>query len=59
MTVKDRIKFFCKNANITISEFEKTLNVANGYVNSISKSVGKVLITTIIKYDLTQIFLQE
>ena len=40
MTVKDRIKFFCKNANITISEFEKTLNVANGYVNSISKSVG-------------------
>ena len=49
MTVKDRIKFFCKNEKISVSEFEKTLNVANGYVNSISKSVGIDKINSILE----------
>lgn len=40
MTVKDRVKKFCKNEKIRVSDLEKTLNVANGYVNSISKSIG-------------------
>ncbi len=49
MTVKDRIKFFCKNEKISISDFEKALNVANGYVNSISKSVGIDKINSILE----------
>lgn len=38
--VKGRLKDFCKMLNINISQFEKSLNVANGYVNSISRSIG-------------------
>lgn len=40
MTVKDRIKEFCKAEGIPVSAFEATIGVANGYVNAISKSVG-------------------
>jgi hypothetical protein len=40
MSVKERIKIFCKNRGISISEFEKTIKASNGYVNSISKSIG-------------------
>ena len=38
--VKERIKLFCETEHITISSFEKKIGVANGYVNSISKSIG-------------------
>ncbi len=38
--VKARIKSFCETEGITISSFEKKIGVANGYVNSISKSIG-------------------
>lgn len=41
MSVKDRLKDFIKNEGITIAEFEKSINAANGYVNSISKGIGK------------------
>lgn len=40
MSVKERLKTYTKYIKITISDFEKSLGVANGYVNSISKSVG-------------------
>lgn len=40
MSVKDRVKEFAKYANISVSAFEKSILVANGYVNSISKSIG-------------------
>ncbi|MBP1645992.1 MAG: peptidase [Bacteroidetes bacterium] len=40
MSVKERIKIFVKYKNISIIDFEKSINVANGYVNSISKSIG-------------------
>lgn len=49
MTVKDRVKKFCKSKEIRVSDFEKTLNVANGYVNSISKSIGIDKINTILE----------
>lgn len=41
MSVKNRLKEFIKNEGITIADFEKSINAANGYVNSISKGIGK------------------
>lgn len=38
--VKGRVKDFCKILNITIVQFEKSINVSNGYVNSISRNIG-------------------
>lgn len=40
MCVKDRVKLFVKSIDIGVTDFEKSINVANGYVNSISKSMG-------------------
>jgi hypothetical protein len=40
MNVKERIKEFTKYSKITVSAFEKSILVTNGYVNSISKSIG-------------------
>ena len=40
MSVKHRLKIFINNEKLTVSDFEKSINVANGYVNSISKSIG-------------------
>lgn len=49
MTVKDRIKAFCKAENTTVSAFETSIGVANGYVNAISKSIGIDKIQTILE----------
>lgn len=49
MTVKDRIKSFCKAENITISAFEESIGVSNGYVNAISRSLGIDKLNTIIE----------
>lgn len=49
MTVKDRIKIYCKEQNTTISAFEESIGVSNGYVNSISKSIGIDKIDAIIE----------
>lgn len=49
MTVKDRIKEFCKSENISISAFEDTIRVSNGYVNSISKSIGIDKLNTMLE----------
>lgn len=40
MNVKSRLKKFVESQKITISDFEKSINVSNGYVNSISKNIG-------------------
>lgn len=40
MSVKDRIKTFIDYNNQSISLFEKSINASNGYINSISKSIG-------------------
>lgn len=49
MTVKDRIKAFCKAEKTTVSAFESSIGVANGYVNAISKSIGIDKIQTILE----------
>ena len=49
MTVKDRIKEFCKAERLTISAFEESIGVSNGYVNAISKSIGLDKLNTIIE----------
>jgi hypothetical protein len=40
MSVKDRIKMFIYSQKLTISAFEVSILASNGYVNSISKSIG-------------------
>ncbi|WP_302536094.1 transcriptional regulator [Phocaeicola coprophilus] len=34
------MKAYCETIHMTVSAFEKSIGVANGYVNSISKSIG-------------------
>ncbi|WP_447767039.1 hypothetical protein [Sphingobacterium faecium] len=40
MSVKNRLKDYLKSQKIAIATFEKSIGVSNGYVNSISKSIG-------------------
>lgn len=40
MSVKERIKKYIKNQKTSISSFEKSISASNGYINSISKSIG-------------------
>lgn len=40
MSVKKRIKIFIEEENLTVTAFEGSINASNGYVNSISKSIG-------------------
>lgn len=40
MSVKEKIKQYLKNKGVSVSKFEKSINVSNGYVNSISKGIG-------------------
>lgn len=40
MNVKERVKIFLDYKKMPISVFEKSINASNGYVNSISKSIG-------------------
>ena len=49
MSVKHRLKIFINSEKLTVSDFEKSINVANGYVNSISKSIGIDKIETILE----------
>lgn len=49
MSVKDRIKEFTVYENISIKSFEESLDVSNGYVNSISKSIGIDKISLILE----------
>ena len=49
MSVKDRVKAFCKAEKTTVSAFEANIGVANGYVNAISNSIGLDKINTILE----------
>lgn len=49
MSVKNRLKEFIKNQKLTISAFEKSINVSNGYVNSISKGIGGEVLMSILE----------
>lgn len=49
MSVKDRIKAFIDYNNQSISLFEKSIKASNGYINSISKSIGLDKLLTIIE----------
>lgn len=49
MSVKTRVKEFADNQNLSISAFEKSISASNGYVNSISKSIGLDKIETILE----------
>ena len=49
MTVKNRIKAFCKEEGIPVSAFEESIGVSNGYVNAISKSIGLDKINSIVE----------
>ena len=49
MSVKERIKEFCKAENLTVSAFEESIGVSNGYVNAISKSIGIDRLNVIIE----------
>ncbi|MDM1535074.1 S24 family peptidase [Myroides odoratimimus] len=40
MSVKERLKSFISSQKTTISAFEKEIKASNGYINSISKSIG-------------------
>lgn len=49
MNVKERLKKFIKSEFLTIVEFEQSIGVSNGYVNSISKNIGIDKLNTIIE----------
>ena len=49
MTVKERIKAFCRAEGMAVSAFEESIGVSNGYVNSISKSIGIDRLNTLIE----------
>ena len=40
MSVKKRLKEYIAHSGLTISQFEKSINVSNGYINSISRGIG-------------------
>jgi phage repressor protein C with HTH and peptisase S24 domain len=49
MGVKERLKKFVKLQEMPVREFEETIGVSNGYVNSISKSIGIDKLTLIVE----------
>jgi len=56
MSVKDRLKKFIKDRGMSVASFEKSINASNGYVNSISKSIGVDKMESIIeKYSILDI----
>ena len=56
MSVKERIKEFCRAEGLTVTAFESSIGASNGYVNAISKSIGLDRLNTIIeKYSMLNI----
>lgn len=49
MTVKERLKDFIKVEKITVKAFEESLEMSNGYVNSISKGIGDAYMRKLIE----------
>lgn len=40
MSVKERVKIYIKHCGLTVSAFEKSIGVSNGYINNMNKSIG-------------------
>ena len=49
MSVKERLKSFIRDEGLSIRAFEESINVSNGYVNSISKGIGSDKIEIILE----------
>jgi hypothetical protein len=49
MSVKLRVKAFCDHKDINVRQFEKSIGASNGYVNSISKSIGLEKLNAIVE----------
>ncbi|MGV8814780.1 MAG: hypothetical protein ACOH2D_11790 [Gelidibacter sp.] len=49
MGVKERLKKYCKSNKMSIVDFEASISASNGYINSISKSVGLDKLKSIIE----------
>ncbi len=49
MSVKERLKIFIKSQDIQQNAFESSINSSNGYINSISKSIGIDKLNSIIE----------
>lgn len=49
MGTKERLKQFIKNNGLTVKSFELSIGASNGYVNSISKGIGKDKLDKIIE----------
>lgn len=49
MSVKERLKSFIKDEGLSVKAFEESINVSNGYVNSISKSIGQKKLELILE----------
>lgn len=48
MSVKDRVKAYCKVVGMPVTSFEKCIGAKNGYVNSISKGIGADYLNKIV-----------
>lgn len=49
MSVRDRLIIFIKSENLSISRFEKTCGLSNGYVKSITHSIGSLKLEQILE----------
>lgn len=49
MSVKKRLKDYIKSLNMSIKDFETSINASNGYVNSITKGIGSEKLKRIIE----------
>ena len=49
MSVKNRLKNFILSQNLSVLSFEKSIRASNGYINSISRSVGIDKLESIIE----------
>jgi len=49
MSVKERLKVFIKSENLSISAFENSISVSNGYVNSMRKAIGNDKLNKILE----------
>lgn len=46
-TINDRLRLFIKSQGMKVGQFEKSINVSLGFVNNISKGIGKEKLNTI------------
>jgi transcriptional regulator with XRE-family HTH domain len=49
LSVKERLKSFIKHEGLSVKAFEESIGASNGYVNSISKGIGKKKLETILE----------